>query len=461
MNRQPSALLLLNFVSMWENFSYYGMRVLLVLFMTEFLHMGDSSAFLLYALYTTLVELGGVVGGIVADRFLGLKRCILLGGWTIALGHLCLAIPDTKWGFFLGLGLIIVGTSLFRSNVAALLGEFYSESDPRRDAGFTLYYTGINIGGFLATLFCGIVGEMYGWHAGFSLAAFGMLSGNIALLLGWKILEGKGDSSSPAQIKSLKGILGLCFGAPLIAWVLFYPEIVTPWIPLVALAGIVYTFRQSRQWNAKERKGLWRLFAYLLFMMVFYACEEQLGSSLILFAERHVDRNTFLGSFPAASLIMFNPLTILLGGPLLSSWMQKFPLNGMNKIGASFFLLGVAFLLLYCGCLSAKENTVPLFYVVGSTVLIALGEIFIAPTVFSYASEIAPAKSHGLVMGMVTMGFSLANLFSGFLSQTLAIEEESASLTVYLEGFALIGSIILSISLCVIIINNRKKAFSW
>src|SRR5262249_16053523 len=144
----------------------------------------DEKAFGLYALYTTLIELGGIGGGIVADRYLGLKRSIVLGGITIALGHLSMTVPYSEFTFFLGLGLIVLRTSLFRSNVAAFLGHFYDENDPRREAGYTLYYTGINIGGFLATIGCGIVGEMYGWHAGFGLAAIGMLLGLIVLFLG-------------------------------------------------------------------------------------------------------------------------------------------------------------------------------------------------------------------------------------------------------------------------------------
>ncbi len=382
MKGQPRALYLLNFISMWECFSYYGMRVLLVLFMIHKMHYSDGQAFGLYALYTTLIELGGLVGGFVADRYLGLKRSITLGAWTIALGHLTLAVPDSSWTFFLGLGIIVSGTGLFRSNVAALLGEFYEENDPRRDAGYTLYYTGINLGGFLATVLCGAVGEIYGWHAGFSLAALGMLSGNISLLIGRKLLEGKGENKKVlfSKAKGLLSMLAIILAALAASVAIYNYTYVTPVIPFLALGGIYFAFKQSKETAAEHKQGLKKLLLYVFFLMVFFICEEQLGSSLVLFSERHFDRETMYGVIPAASLITFNPLTILIAGPLLSQVMQKIPLRGIHKIIMSFFLLGAAFCLLGIGCLMANSGgIVPLGFGITSIMVIALGEIFIGP----------------------------------------------------------------------------------
>jgi POT family proton-dependent oligopeptide transporter len=457
--KQPKALYLINFVSMWECFSYYGMRVLLVLFMIQVLHYSDSAAFGLYAIYTTLIDLGGVVGGIAADRFFGLKRSITIGGWIIALGHLCLAIPDQEAAFFLGLGLIIVGTGLFRSNAAVLLGQYYGENDPRRDAGYTLYYTGINIGGFLASVCCGIVGEVYGWHAGFGVAAIGMLSGNAALYFGRKILEDKGEPQP--EIMGTCGrwkILSLCLAPPAVALALYHHTLSALLLPLAAIFGIYYVFKQTQYFSQKEKSGLYRLALYVVFVVVFYGCEEQLGSSLILFAERHVDRNTWFGMIPAASLIMFNPLTILVTGPLLSRILQRYPVQGLTMIGISFFLLGTAFSLLYFGSSSiGAGDTVPLAYIIGSFFIIALGELFIGPTVYAYASEIAPRNFQGLVMGIVTMGYSLANLFSGWISQMMAVVEGTDSLEVYSGGFGMIGLSTIGLGVVLMFFNLRKK----
>ena len=222
MRKNPKSLYLLNFVSMWECFSFYGMRMLLVLFLVHEFQYGDEEAFSLYALYAIFVELGGVLGGVVADRYLGLKHSIIIGGVTIALGHICMALMHFEAFFFLGLGLIIVGTALFRSNVAALVGECYKKEDARKESGYTVYYAGINVGGFLATIFCGIVAESCGWHAGFGLAAFGMIFANIALLVYGKHLP---ISKQPIQAIDRKILCGLIVLAPICAMILYYHKV--------------------------------------------------------------------------------------------------------------------------------------------------------------------------------------------------------------------------------------------
>lgn len=376
--KQPKALYLLNFVSMWECFSYYGMRALLVLYMVHAFGYSDEKAFLLYAIYTTLVEFGGIFGGMIADKLLGLKRAIFIGGTIIALGHVIMALGSSELYCFLGLGVIVVGTSLFRPNCSALVGQCYSENDPRRDAGYTIYYTGINIGGFLAALSCGAVGEIYGWHLGFGLAAIGMAAGLLALFVGRSLVpttESKKCTSGPIAYKKL---------------------------------GI-----------------------YIALLALFYGCEEQLGSTFVLFGERHVERETLFGTIPAASLVMLNPLTILLAGPFI----KRISLARRAKIASGFLLLATAFGLLALGC----SERVPLLYLASSIVLISLGELFIGPTIFSAASELASNGNSGVTMGAVSLGFSAANLLSGFLSQmmTVTIAEESAR--IYMQGFIVIA----------------------
>lgn len=443
---QPKALYLLNFVSLWENFSYYGMRVLLVLYMTHELHFSDAYAFVLYALYTTLVEFGGLLGGVVADRYLSLKRCISMGGWTIAFGHLCLSCMNSKFFFFLGLGSIIAGTSLFRSNMAAFLGKFYEENDPRREAGYTLYYAGINIGGFLAAISCGFVGELYGWEAGFSLAALGMLSGNIALIFGNSLLKTKDKDIVPFKKRKIFfAIVGLAVLAIFNALALYQAHLVTIWLPLALAGCLLYTYRCVSKCTVIERKGLTRLSFYIVFLVAFYACEELLGSTLVLFSERHIVRETWFGTIPIASIVTFNPLTILLIGPFLLPALQNLGFktvisSDLKKIQWSFLLLGIAFCLLSVGCLTASlDGKIALSFAVTSIVFISLGEILIGPMVFAAASKSAPQNLQGLTMGLVTMGFSLANLLSGFLSQTMAITDGESSIYVYAQGFGTIG----------------------
>lgn len=456
MNKQPKALYLLNFVSMWECFSYYGMRVLLVLYMVHQLHYREDKAFGMYALYTTLVELGSVVGGIAADRFLGLKKSIVIGGIIIALGHLSLTFSDL---FFLGLGFIIVGTSLFRSNVPAFLGQFYDEHDPRKERGYSLYYIGINLGGFLASILCGIVGEVYGWHAGFGLASFGMISGLIVLFMGRKIMLQKCEIK-PSMPNAVKwGAFGAALAAPVAALMIYHYQVVTLLVPFGAALLLYYIWREIRASSALVMENYKKLALYLVFLILFYGCEEQLGSTLLLFGERHVERGTIFGAIPAASLITFNPLTILLIGPLFSKIVEKIRLESLTKIGISFAFLAAAFAILYAASLFPnKENEILLFYAIVSIILISLGELLLAPTVYLTASEIAPKSLSGLIMGAVSLGYSLANLFSGLLSQMMAVTTPDESLHVYMRGFITIA--ISAAALSCIIIYQRKKVYA-
>lgn len=433
---------------MWECFSFYGMRVLLVLYMVHELGYSDEKAFGMYALYITLVELGGVFGGIAADRFLGLKRAIVMGGITIALGHIAMALGDL---FLLGLGLIISGTTLFRSNITALLGQFYEENDPRRDSGYTLFYTGINIGGFLASLLCGYVGEVYGWHYGFGLAAIGMLSGLIVLFFGRGILGTKGEPIRKYRGATKLGSAGLLCLAPACALMLLYYDTATPLIPVVGALIVYIMYTRVKEFANYKRLGL-----YLILLVLFYGCEEQLGSTLVLFGERHVDRATFFGTIPAASLITCNPLTILVFGPFVSRLLQRVHLQGVTKIAIAFGLLASAFCMLYAGCYFATdEKVVALELALLSILLISLGELFIGPTVFATASEVAPAGLAGLTMGAVSLGYSLASLFSGLLSKMMIVQEGDQSLAVYMRGFMAIALIALFIAL--VLTNTRKK----
>lgn len=389
--RQPKALYLVNCVSMWECFSYYGMRAILLLYMTESLNFSDAKALLIYTLYITFVELGGPLGGLLADRVLGLRRTIMIGGLTIALGHITLVS-----NLFIGLGLIVVGTALFRSNVATLLGSFYEGDDPRRDAGFTLYYAGINLGGFLAALSCGAVGELYGWHWGFSLAAIGMCFGLTLFILFSSLLGEKG-----------KGVL-------------------------------------PKEKSSFHLEGGWLFGGFLLLLILFYACEEQIGSSLVFFADRFVDRT--IGSFtvPATTIVMVNPLTILLLGPLLARFVK---ISAEQKMAVAFTLLAVAFLTLY----GAFSEALPLSLLLFAYVLIATAELFVGPTVYAMAAKLSTPRTAGVMMGIVTMCYSFASFISGSIAQGMVVD--------YATSFFVIGTSAMLIVCLIYFTMIRKRGY--
>lgn len=450
MSAQPKALYLLNFVSMWECFSYYGMRALLVLFMTEEMGFTDSRALYVYALYTTLIELGGVIGGILADKVFGLRISLILGGWTLVLGHFCLAFLDTELCFYLGLAIVIIGTSFFRTNAAAYLGTFYEDEDSRRERGYTLYYAGINVGGLLATLLCGGIAETFGWHAGFSLAAFGMLIGNISLLLGKKCFPNTRKEKIDMKIFALStvsvGVLSLS-----IAFALSHAENTISFLPLAFLGALFFILQKARSCSFEEKRVFFCLSGYVFLLVLFYSVEELLGSTLVLFAERLVDRNTPLGVFPAESLSLFNPLTVLVAGFFLPS---LFKTGGVRKIGVGFSFLVGSFVLLFFA--SIKE-VVPLETAISSVILISLGEVLIGPTVYAMGAKSAPKRLIGFTMSFVSLGFAFANLLSGYLSQFMAVESGENASKIYHEGFGMIALVFACVPFLLLILQPYKK----
>lgn len=420
MRTQPAGFYLLNFASMWECFSYYGMRALLVLFMVKELNLSDSEAYAAYALYITLVELGGVLGGIIADRYLSLQGAIVMGGWAIFCGHLLLGLSqNTPSLFFLSLGLVVAGTNLFRVNIPAAIGALYGREGNQRERGFTIFYATINIGGLLATLVCGILGESYGWHLGFGAAAVGMLLGNIALMFRWKIRE------FLSWKKVILGIGYIVSSTLMISLGLSYAHKLTSYVSLLLGGAFILVFRRIFR-----NQDLKKFFQLLIFLILFYACEELLGSSLVLFAERHVDR--VIGGFeiPASTISMVNPLVILLGGAFVANCKT----STSNKIRLSLLLLGFAFIIFYG---AASLGNVPLLYTAIGIGMISIGELFIGPTIFAESAKLSKDNERGFTMAIVTLGFSAANLLSGVFSQKMAVDEASSHLA-FQEGFGMI-----------------------
>lgn len=425
--KQPKALFLLFFVEMWECFSYYGMRVLLVLFMIEKLGFGDFRAYGIYALYTALVELGAIGGGYFADRVLGLRSTIFLGGAVITLGHLTLTLDSSLTLFFLGLGFVITGSCLFKSNIKALLGTFYGENDSHREAGFTLFYTGINVGGFMASLLCGFVGQKYGWHKGFGLAAIGMILGLIVLIACRNLLEDKGKAPQGVSLWIKVGsVLLVLFIPAVLALVLQKPGWFSPFLPLIGIGAFCYLGYRLKGADLMLRRAIKGLLGFVVLIIVYFAFEELTGSMMVVFCERHVNRHLYGFELPSSILVSINPLTIIIFGSLLARWKKGASINGvengiLKKSVLSFFFLFSAFFLLFSGSLREEGAMLSVVVPIVSFFLIALGELFMAPPIFSLCSQIAPKEMRGVLMAIVIMGFSYASLLSGMIGQGFAL----------------------------------------
>jgi POT family proton-dependent oligopeptide transporter len=438
----PRGLSTLFFTEMWERFSYYGMRVLLILFMTAPVAAGGlgfetSAAGAIYGLYTSMVYMTSLPGGWIADRLIGQRRAVLYGGMLIALGHFSMAFPSLT-SFYLGLTLIVFGTGLLKGNVAVIVGRLYGPDDPRRDAGFSIFYMGINLGAFIAPLVTSYLGQRVDWHLGFAVAGIGMVLGLVQYILGSKYLGDAGLNPAPpaspeagARLRRRAQLWGGVGGA---AVVLFVLGIYTGALPItatqiadaagVALVGLTVAFFVwlflGGDWTAVERKRLYAVLALFLAATVFWSEFEQAGSTLNLFADR-ATRSSILGwAFPSGYFQSLQPLFIITFAPVFAwIWMRlgprqpsspaKFAL-GLIFVGSGFAILVVAARLAQAGVRVAP------YWLVVTYLLHTFGELSLSPVGMSAFTKLAPARVAGLMMGVFYLAIAGGNFIGGRLS---------------------------------------------
>lgn len=427
--RQTKIVWLLCFVQMCKFFSHFGVRTLLILYLVQHLRYGDSQAFGVNAVFCGLSELAAILGGILADRYLGLRRSVLFGGLLLSLGYCSLFIDRA---LFLSMGLVIVGSSLFSSNITALLGAAYEEKDPLRKKGFTLFYMVQNLGALLATLLCGVVATCVGFQASFLVASMGMVAGSITLFLFRSLLEGLDVPPTKGKQVVLPGVIlgSLLLLATLGAWAGERVLLGLPWLTAAVLAFFAYRLLQDKRWPKIQ---IYRLLIYLAALVLFFAVEDQICSSLLLFAEREVSRSFFGLTIPSSFITLLNPIVIM----VLGTWVGKnrFPM------ATPFMITGGAFAVIAACCLLNLNCSI--LGVMGMVSMISLAELMIGPLVLSQTSEIAGKRSSGMMMGMVPIAFSLAYQTSGGLSKLMAVGSSQVSLSVYGKGFVEVALLLL------------------
>jgi POT family proton-dependent oligopeptide transporter len=445
---QPKALYLLSTVQLWKFFSHYGNKVLLVLYMVQAMNMRDSDAFALYAVYGAMFELGGIFGGIAADRLLGLRRAVMLGGWLMAAGHLCMAFENN---FSLGLAFIVVGSSFFSTNIAALLGQFYKKDDPLRDKGFTLFYMVMNLGAMISTIICPLLASVYGWHAGFGLAAIGMLIANLLLFTFRSVLDGKGElgkrkNKTPLLIFSFAAI-GIC------QLVFTKADFFLPLLPGAILGLFLWMAIKIRKEGIGNRKMINFYFVCLAALVGFFSMQEQIGSSLIMFAERMVSKTIWGIEVPSTLLMSINPLVIILLGAVVSVVCASL---GSTRLPVGFLLGAISFGFLAFFVKFSGELSYGL--VAAAVILLSVAELMIGPYVYSFSSQVAAKGNPGTVMGMLPIGFSCASLLGGALSNIVAVDGAGVITSTYAAGFTMIslGAIIAAAAL---IFLNKKYGY--
>jgi POT family proton-dependent oligopeptide transporter len=435
----PRGLSTLFFTEMWERFSYYGMRAILVLFMTNAVATGgmgldDVTATAIYGLYTAAVYVVALPGGWIADRVLSLRRSVFWGGTIIALGHFTLAIPHII-AFYIGLTLIVIGTGLLKPNISAMVGDLYPEGGARREAGFSIYYMGINLGGFLGPLVCGYLGEVVDWHLGFGAAGVGMVLGLIQYSLGGRHLGTAGElrpevktpaarsAARRALLRTLEGVAGLALiSATLQAMGVIRLSLVgfVNWTGLfiVSLAGfyLLYVVLFGGL-TTVEKKRVGVIAVCFLAAACFWSGFEQAGSSMNLFAERLTRRMVGGWEMPASWLQSVNAVFIILLAPLFSAlwlWLGTRNPSIPAKMGFGLIFLGVGFAVLAWGSTTATlENPVSPNWLVVTYFFHTVGELCLSPIGLSSITRLSPARYVGQMMGIWFMGAALGNLVAG------------------------------------------------
>jgi proton-dependent oligopeptide transporter, POT family len=456
----PKGLMTLFFTEMWERFSYYGMRALLILFMTKTIADGglgfdDKTSGAIYGLYTMGVYLMALPGGWLADRLFGLKKSVWYGGIIIAMGHFMMALPGIEgWvsgdsssklslsaldttSFFLGLLLIVLGTGLLKPNISSIVGQLYPAGSSKRDAGFSIFYMGINIGGFVAPLACASVAE-YDMHLGFGLAGLGMILGLIQYRLTANNLDGVGEApivSSPAEkssqqqlrkISTAVGVFGVIIisilftglvpiNASLIASVsgIVIAIVAFSYLALVILAGGL---------SLPDKKKVGVIAILFLFSAMFWSGFEQAGSTLNLFAERFTDRKVLGWEIPTGYFQSINSLFIIIFAPFFASlwvWLGRKNLEPSSPLKFTFglALLGIGFFVMYFATKIAAsgELAAPTWLIV-TYLLHTFGELSLSPVGLSLVTKLAPKNYGGQMMGIWFLSVALGNLFAGLIA---------------------------------------------
>ncbi len=456
----PKGLMTLFFTEMWERFSYYGMRALLILFMTTAIIDGglgfdDRTSGAIYGLYTMGVYLLALPGGWLADRLFGLKKSVWYGGIIIAAGHFTMALPgimalvnghstqklaltslDTS-SFFLGLILIVIGTGLLKPNISSIVGQLYPAGSSKRDAGFSIFYMGINLGGFIAPIACGTLAT-YDMHLGFGLAGLGMIFGLIQYKLTSHVLDGYGEApafitpeekTGQKKLKSTVWAISLALVALLS--VLFIgvipvnaPAIANASGTIIAIVGFGYLgyVILFGGLNKQDRNKVGVIAILFLFSAMFWSGFEQAGSTLNLFAERFTDRTVFGWEIPTSYFQSINSLFIIIFAPVFGGlwvWLGRRNLEPSSPLKFTFglLLLGLGFFVMYFATkIAASGELAAPTWLLMTYMLHTFGELSISPVGLSLVTKLAPKGYAGQMMGIWFLSIALGNLFAGLIA---------------------------------------------
>ena len=451
----PKGLYVLFFTEMWERFSYYGMRGLLIFYLTQHFLFSDEKSYAIYGAYTALVYLAPVLGGALADQYLGSRKAVTLGAILLVLGHLGMAfegLPATETVvdgvktiirddfflqvFYLSLGLIITGVGFLKANISTIVGALYEKDDPRRDSGFTIFYMGINLGAFFAALLCGYLGQTVGWWAGFGAAGVGMILGLFVFLRGQDLLDGHAEPKNPELLKE-KIFIGLsreiiiyigAIGAVVLFWKLIQYQTLVGQIlgGFGAIVLAIILFYSFLKCDPVERDRMFVVSFLIFISVIFWALFEQAGSSLNVFADRYVDREVMGITVQASQLQSLNSLFIFLLAPFFALLWVTLARRGWEpntpvKFALALAQVGLGFMILVYGAgLAGEDGKIALIWIVLVYLLHTTGELCLSPVGLSVVTKLSVARMVGFMMGAWFLASASANYIAGQIANMTA-----------------------------------------
>jgi proton-dependent oligopeptide transporter, POT family len=471
----PRGLFVLFFAEMWERFSYYGMRALLIFYLTKHWLFSDKDASVIYGAYTALVYITPVIGGYIADKYLGQRKAVLYGAVLLTFGHFMMGFEGTGGQdpaalniFWLALAFIIVGSGFLKANISVIVGQLYPRTDVRRDGAYTIFYVGINLGAAMGALLCGYLGETYGWSYGFGAAGFGMLLGLLVFIWGKPLLMGKGEAPDAAKLAApvagikfewllyLLGIVivGICW------WLVQNQAVVGGVLGLsgaILVSYILYT--SVLKLPAEDRDRIFAALFLILGSILFWALFEQAGSSLNLYTDRYVDR----GGVPASVFQSINSIYIVTLGPLFAALWVWLGRKGMEpsapaKFGLAMLQLGIGFLILVAG--AANGVMTPVLFIFLIYLFHTTGELCLSPVGLSAMNRLAPAHMASLIMGTWFFASATGNFVAGLIAAATGSESasgEGAGQQTVLDVYSTIGWIAIGAGVAVILISPLIK----
>ncbi|GGE76509.1 peptide MFS transporter [Sphingomonas prati] len=469
----PRGLFVLFFTELWERFSYYGMRALLIFYLTKHFLFGDEPAYGIYGAYTSLVYVTPVIGGYLADKYLGARRAVLVGGLFIAVGHLMIGLLEGPVGtqggylngFYLGLASIIVGTGFLKANISVLVGQLYPRGDARRDPGFSIFYMGINIGGASGPIICGLLGETVGWSWGFGAAGVGMLLGLVVFVLFRKDLMGVGEPPEPVLLRARTAVgvsrewaiyLG-AFAAVAVAWWLLQSQGVVGTLLVVFAASTIgfILYRAVFTLPKVERDRVFGALFLIALCPLFWALFEQAGSSLNVYTDRAVDRSMFGYEIPASLFQSVNSIFIVLMAPVFAAlWTfldrRRLEPSAPFKFGIGLIVIGLGFLVLVFGAALTPGAPTPAMFILLLYFFHTAAELCFSPVGLAAMTRLSVSSMVGLMMGTWFLATAAGNFLAGQIAQ--ATGGENVGPERVLEVYSRIGWVSIVIGVVVLLI---------